>query len=207
MYACYIQSVKILASFYSWAGWFECYLVENPQSHVFAWCGSSDHGTAKVSVPGHPMSQLMRLWYLSSSVNSFFKRAYAAIQWVRCLNFGRTLRLLPYFMYANSEGSGETARMRRLTWAFAGRLCDKYQNFMSWLLFLWTLIGQVKAGRGYRWALFLFICLSHLSFSCVCYFFFLSHLIGRWLHMTAILSNGAVWWGSTLFTILSGSFG
>ena len=47
--------------------------------------------------------------------------------------FVRTLRLLPYFMCANSEGSGETARMRRLAWAFAGRLCDKYHNLMSWL--------------------------------------------------------------------------
>ena len=46
---------------------------------------------------------------------------------------GRTVRLLPYFMYANREGSGETARMRRLAWAFAGRLCDKYHNHMSWL--------------------------------------------------------------------------
>ena len=32
----------------------------------------------------------------------------------RCLIFRRTLRLLPYFMCANSKGSGETARMRRL---------------------------------------------------------------------------------------------
>ena len=38
--------------------------------------------------------------------------------------FGQTLRLLPYFMCVNSEGSGETARMRRLAWAFAGHLCD-----------------------------------------------------------------------------------
>ena len=30
-----------------------------------------------------------------------------------------------------SEGSGETAQMRRLAWAFAGRLCDKYHNLMS----------------------------------------------------------------------------
>ena len=37
-------------------------------------------------------------------------------------------------MYANSEGSGETARMRRLAWAFAGRICDKYQNLMDWLI-------------------------------------------------------------------------
>ena len=51
----------------------------------------------------------------------------------RCLVFGRTLRLLPYFMWANSEGSGEPAQMRRLAWAFAGRLCDKYHNLMSWL--------------------------------------------------------------------------
>ena len=32
----------------------------------------------------------------------------------RCLIFGRTLRLLPYFMCANSEGSDETVRTRRL---------------------------------------------------------------------------------------------
>ena len=28
-------------------------------------------------------------------------------------DFGRTFRLLPYFMCANSKGSGETARMHR----------------------------------------------------------------------------------------------
>ena len=37
-------------------------------------------------------------------------------------------------MCANSEGSGETAPMRRLAWAFAGRLCDKYHNLMSRLI-------------------------------------------------------------------------
>ena len=31
MYTCYIQSFKILASFCSWAGWFESYLVEIPK--------------------------------------------------------------------------------------------------------------------------------------------------------------------------------
>ena len=39
-----------------------------------------------------------------------------------------------YFMCASSEGSGKTARKRRLAWAFAGRLCDKYHNLMSWLI-------------------------------------------------------------------------
>ena len=40
MYTCYIQSFKILASFCSWAGWFESDLVENLRRHVLAWCGS-----------------------------------------------------------------------------------------------------------------------------------------------------------------------
>ena len=35
-------------------------------------------------------------------------------------------------MRVNSEGSGETVQMRRLAWAFAGRLSDKYHNRMSW---------------------------------------------------------------------------
>ena len=48
--------------------------------------------------------------------------------------FFGTIRLLSYVMCANSEGSGETARMRRLAWAFAGRLCDKYHSLMSWLI-------------------------------------------------------------------------
>ena len=52
----------------------------------------------------------------------------------RCLIFGWTLRILPYFMCANSKGSGETAWMPRLAWAFAGRLCDKYHNLMNWLI-------------------------------------------------------------------------
>ena len=57
----------------------------------------------------------------------FFKRACAAIWWD--------------FICVNSEGSGEpvhpgeTARMRRLTWAVAGRLCDKYHYFVSWLIY------------------------------------------------------------------------
>ena len=33
------------------------------------------------TVVKHNLRQLMRLWHFSSSVNSFFKRACAAIQW------------------------------------------------------------------------------------------------------------------------------
>ena len=41
-------------------------------------------------------------------------------------------------MCANSEGSGETVWMCRLARAFAGRLCDKYHNLMSWLKAFFT---------------------------------------------------------------------
>ena len=42
MYTCYIESFKILASFCSWAGWFESDLVKNLRRHIFAWCSSVD---------------------------------------------------------------------------------------------------------------------------------------------------------------------
>ena len=62
--------------------------------------------------------------------------------------FGRTHRLLPYFMCVNSEGSNETARMRWLTWAFAGCLWDKYYNLMSWLKFLFELDMSLYSTDG-----------------------------------------------------------
>ena len=75
----------------------------------------------------------MRLWYFSASVTPSSNMHAQPSSVARCLIFGQTLCLLPYFMYANNEGSGETVWMRRLTRAFAGRLCDNYHNLMSWL--------------------------------------------------------------------------
>ena len=77
-----------------------------------------------------PRHEIMALFALRKLILQTRIRASSG---ARCLIFGRTLRLLPYFMCANSEGSGETARMRRLACAFAGRLCDKFNNLMSWL--------------------------------------------------------------------------
>ena len=62
----------------------------------------------------------------------------------RDLIFGQILRLLPYFMCANSKDSGETAQMCRLTWAFAGRLCDKYHNLMSWLKYYIIMLAKFE---------------------------------------------------------------
>ena len=51
-------------------------------------------------------------------------------------------------MYANSEGSGETARMRRLAWAFAGRLCDKHHNLMRWFILFKTIQIELIDPKG-----------------------------------------------------------
>ena len=110
------------------------YLVTRPWSS-----GPSDSSAAEPSLPaktrhwkGYQLSQLRRLWHFSSSVNSFFKCASSHLSGARCLNFWSDSSSTS-ILCANSEGSDETARMRRLAWAFAGRLCDKYHNLMSWL--------------------------------------------------------------------------
>ena len=35
-----------------------------------------------------------------------------------------------------AQGSDEFAQMRRINWAFASRLCDKYENLMCWPIFI-----------------------------------------------------------------------
>ena len=66
----------------------------------------------------------MRLWYF------FVLRKLILQTRMHSHPVGLDISFLADFMCANSEGSGETARMRRLAWAFAG---DKYHNLMSWL--------------------------------------------------------------------------
>ena len=68
---------------------------------MYSWASSWDHGT--FCPP------------LTHSSNTLAQPSSAT----RCLNFGPTYHLLPYFMFVKSEGSGETARMNRLTWALA----------------------------------------------------------------------------------------
>ena len=97
----------------------------------------------------------------------------------RCLIFGWTLRLLPYFMSANSEGSGETARMRRLAWAFAGRPCDKYHSLMSWLKFTISTKNNPSTHYVYQFASVKKVnincefcsqyCANYMSTSCNCW--------------------------------------
>ena len=60
------------------------------------------------------------------------------------LYFCHTLHPRLCCVVARSEHSGETARMRRLVWALAVRICDKYQNILTWF---WSLPYDTKQGR------------------------------------------------------------
>ena len=70
-YDMYTSSIKILASFCSWAGWFESYLVENPRRHIFAWCGS-----------------YLNIWFIlgwNNKLNLYFENLWcyqASVKWV-----------------------------------------------------------------------------------------------------------------------------
>ena len=44
------------------------------------------------------------------------------------IKFGLSLHLHPFFVYVSSEGSGESAHLRRLARAFASRNCNKYKK-------------------------------------------------------------------------------
>ena len=114
--------------------WFLCHMIYRLPSTQHCLTILAPHIAIKSKKQGdkiEPFHEFMVLFVLRKLNSS---NAHAQLSsGARCLIFGRTLRLLPYFMSANSEGSDETARMRRLAWAFAGRLCDKYHKFRSWL--------------------------------------------------------------------------
>ena len=62
-------------------------------------------------------------------------------------------------MCVNSKGSGQTVQIRRLAWAFAGRLYDKHHNLMSWLISWYVLLTHgynktiVNHGHWWLWLL------------------------------------------------------
>ena len=66
------------------------------------------------------VSSSIPLWQISTAHAQPFRRA-------RDLAFCLKVPLDSLLVWASSEGSGETARMRRLAWTFAARICDKYQ--------------------------------------------------------------------------------
>ena len=67
--------------------------------------------------------------FVSSSIPSWqISTAHAKpFRGARDLAFCLKVPLDSLLVWASSEGSGETARMRRLAWTFAARIGDKYQ--------------------------------------------------------------------------------
>ena len=66
----------------------------------------------------------------------------------RDLAFCQKVPIDSLLVWASSEGSGETARMRRLAWTFAARIGDKYQIRLTrsiWSLKLKKSKGMIKA--------------------------------------------------------------
>ena len=85
---------------------------------------SSDSNVNKSYIIWAPSSE-----FVSSSIPSWqISTAHAQpFRGARDLVFCLTVPLDSMLVWASSGGSGETARMRRLAWTFAARICDKYQ--------------------------------------------------------------------------------
>ena len=73
------------------------------------------------------MSRVKRICVFEHSIMTNFNCACPAIQWGRGLAFYLKVPFDSLLVWASSEGSGETARMRRLAWTFAARIGYKYQ--------------------------------------------------------------------------------
>ena len=71
--------------------------------------------------------------FVSSSIPSWqILTAHAQpFRGARDLAFCLKVPLDSLLVWVSSEGSGETARMRRLAWTFAARIGDKYQIRLS----------------------------------------------------------------------------
>ena len=73
------------------------------------------------------LSHLMRLLHFSSSLNSFFKRMCAAIQWCSMSDF---------WSDPSSTSTIHVCEQERPWRDCTDRLCDKYHNLMSWLIYI-----------------------------------------------------------------------
>ena len=95
--------------------------------YVRQWIYRSEPSLGTLRKAKNPLSHVMRLCHFSSSVNSFFKRACAAIQWGFMSDFGD----LHTSCVRTAKALARLARMRSFAWAFAVCLCDEYHNLMS----------------------------------------------------------------------------
>ena len=103
--------------------------------HIVQWTASSEFVSS--SIPS---------WQILTAHAQPFRGA-------RDLAFCLKVPLDSLLVWASSEGSGETARMRRLAWTFAARIGNKYQIRLtrSTIVLLPSLIAQRCVGRQTQW--------------------------------------------------------
>ena len=77
--------------------------------------------------PIHYLSPVKRICVFEHSVVTSFNCACQPFRGARDLAFCLKVPLDSLVVWASREGSGETARMRRLAWTFAAPISDKYQ--------------------------------------------------------------------------------
>ena len=95
-----------------------CYILA-PVVRWYIYKKGNDHFLNLTNEPSH---EIMELFVLRKLIVQTRMRSHPV---------GLDVRFLVRpFVYFHTCG---TARMRRLVWAFAGRLCYKYHNLMSWL--------------------------------------------------------------------------
>ena len=119
----------------------------NARRHKFAWRGSYNvktilsgrhsHWWLKETLNDQLLKTIVFIYinwapsseFVSSSIPSWhILTAHAQpFRGARDLAFCLKVPLDSLLVWASSGGSGETARMRRLAWTFAARICDKYQ--------------------------------------------------------------------------------
>ena len=93
-------------------------------THNYSWTLSSYNVCAHLEYKWAPSSE-----FVSSSIPSWqILTAHAQpFRGARDLAFCLKVPVDSHLVWASSDGSGETARMRRLAWTFAARIGDKNQ--------------------------------------------------------------------------------
>ena len=77
------------------------------------------------------MSPVKRICVFEHSVMTNFNYACQPFRGARDMAFCLKVPLDSLLVWASSEGSGETTRMRRLAWTFAARIGNKYQIHLT----------------------------------------------------------------------------
>ena len=103
-------------------------------------------------------------WQILTAHAQRFRRA-------RDLVFCLTVPLDSLLVWASSEGSGETARMRRLAWTFAARIGDKYQIRLARPNLFLALDSVSKGIRNGELIVFFFFFFFFLLFVCLFFSF------------------------------------